>query len=279
MPHKLSLDFDRRPCADITDEACTTGQPPMVDYPRYSSTLTPYSDLLHLDLKVPGEHLLEGESFDGEMQLFHIHLEEDPARVSSIGVPIRAVQFHHNDVFQDMLDKFQLKYDEDAEACRRRRQLRSRQMLRANSNSSSSSLADEDDPFFELPEWHNETMAAQRMLQRRRFDPYDYALMPGMFFYRYDGSITEPPCMPITWWVMSEPMNISMVQLYQMKVLQFTHVDEDCRKTSVHNGNQAVTRPLEKLGEDRDIEKCSPGDFRSDVSKDRPEARHCSSFS
>ena len=86
-------------------------------------------------------------------------------------------------------------------------------------------------------------------------------------FYRYDGGITEPPCTPLTWWVMIEPMFISFKQLRQIEILLLTHVDANCRKTSVHNRDQKVTRPIQPLGSDREIQACKEGDFESDIEK------------
>ena len=99
--------------------------------------------------------------------------------------------------------------------------------------------------------------------------------MPGMFFYRYDGSITEPPCKDITWWVMDQPAIISIDQLQQLKILLFSHVDANCQPTSVHNVNQSSVRPIQPLGQDRVIQHCPAGSFRSDISKGRPQAKRC----
>ena len=107
LPHKLSLVFSRRPCLDPDDLACDQGRPPLADYPDYSSTTTPWSDMLNLDIKVPGEHTLEGEVFDAELQMLHTHLQPEPARLSSIGVPIRATADGYNTEFQILLTQFQ----------------------------------------------------------------------------------------------------------------------------------------------------------------------------
>ena len=73
------------------------------------------------------------------------------------------------------------------------------------------------------------------------------------------------------------PMIISYDQLYQLKVILFTHVDPEhnCEPSSVHNEDQKVTRPLFPLGDDRDIQKCGPGDFISDVEKGKGEGNKC----
>jgi hypothetical protein len=73
LPHKLSLVMNRRPCLNgdpsNKDNPCEVDRPPIADYPRYSSTTTSFSDLLNFDIKIPGEHTLEGEEFDAEIQM------------------------------------------------------------------------------------------------------------------------------------------------------------------------------------------------------------------
>ena len=72
--------------------------------------------------------------------------------------------------------------------------------------------------------------------------------------------------MPVTWWVMDKPMIISLKQLRQIKFLLFTHVDENCKKTSVHNAEQSVARPAQPLGEPELawIQHCETGSFEAD---------------
>lgn len=72
-----------------------------------------------------------------------------------------------------------------------------------------------------------------------------------------------------------QPMTISFQQLEQVKRILFSHVDEDCEPTSVHNNGQSVARPLYPLGEDRDIQKCGAEWFVSDEDKGRNPGRMC----
>jgi Eukaryotic-type carbonic anhydrase len=84
--------------------------------------------------------------------------------------------------------------------------------------------------------------------------------------------------LPVTWFVMAAPTMISLSQLRQLKHLLFTHVDENCQKSSVHNDEQSVARPVQPLGslriigstnllEDvpRVVTHCQEGDFEPDV--------------
>lgn len=101
--------------------------------------------------------------------------------------------------------------------------------------------------------------------------------MPTIYFYRYNGSITEPPCKDVTWWVMSEPTVISHAQLIQLRRILFTHVDENCARTSVHNADESSARPIFPAGDlvNDGIEKCTSAHFEPDDRKGRGRGREC----
>ena len=134
--------------------------------------MTSFSDLLNYDIKIPGEHTIKGESFDAEIQMLHMHPED--RRVSSIGVLVRARDGGFNWRFQEILDEFQQVYDQHA---------------------------------FECANPGVEYVPPERPSPQGRFYPYADELMPTIFFYRYDGSITEPPCKDITWYVVIQGMD------------------------------------------------------------------------
>jgi len=75
----------------------------MADFPNYSSSVTHLSDLLNVDIKVPGEHYIGGESFDAEIQMMHIHL--NASMLAYIGIPVRAINASgFNQEYQAVLD-------------------------------------------------------------------------------------------------------------------------------------------------------------------------------
>jgi len=266
-PNKLRLVMNRRSCTDVIDDRFVCGNnPPLADYPKYSSVGTSFSDLLNYDIKVPGEHWLEGESYDAEVQMLHTHLSSQ--RVSSIGVPVRARMDGHNDEFQAILDQFQLVYDLDVASCAAAERDRRRAASQFRTNLMNGDVADAGSEEYSTP---LEDPDLARRLQERppRFDPYTNALLPTIYFYGYDGSTTEPPCYPLTWFVLSSPMIISFEQLNQIKYLLFTHVNADCERTSVHNADQSVARPLQTQDNDRFVMKCTVEDYVSDADKDR----------
>ena len=267
LPHKLSLVMNRRRCLNTGNDNCATRRPPLVDYPDYSAnSRQQFSDLLNVDIKVPAEHSFDNLTFDAEIQMFHTHLDDDPVRVSSLALPIRATTDGHNGEFQQLLDVFQSKYDNDARRCnatqQRRRNLRKEAVI-----------ADGTLATVALEEKEVRRVLQNNVPQSEKFNPYSEAFMPGSFFYRYDGSMTEPPCMGLTWFVMMEPMIISFEQLQQVKEVLFTHEDQNCTRTSAHNGDQSVARPQFPVS--GAVQICAPGSFRTDLERDKEEPNKC----
>lgn len=257
--------MNRRACLDENDEVCNVDRGPVADYPRYSGGQTPFSDLLQWDLKVPGEHWIKGESFDAEIQMLHSHL--DSPRVSSIGVPIRASENGFNAAFQEILDQFQLTYDMDKAKCDAKTSTRRRAAGLADVNLveyDNNRTPRENQPTVPI---ENPDLARQLQLDLKEFNPYSLSFLNTIFFFRYDGTTTDPPCVTLTWWVMSSPMRISFEQLNQAKYLLFTHVNGDCEKTSVHNADQSVARPLQKQADEQFVMECKEGDFKADFSE------------
>ncbi|KAG7336523.1 Eukaryotic-type carbonic anhydrase [Nitzschia inconspicua] len=343
LPNKLSLQMNRRPCGDVTRDSCNRDMPPLVDYPRYTSRLTDFADLLHYDIKVPAEHEIEGEKFDAEIQMLTLH--PGSGRIASIGIVVRARSDGYNAKFQDILNAFQRTYDANARACnskrRQRRVTQEKDYQDSNDNQEEDVMDDEvyyqedlweEEPITDNYNYHNynngtqSIMTEQQQQQRRNlrwqdggddtattttssyylrwqenhddttdshsdpnakyvrqmqrpyigFDPFHKSLWPSIYFYRYDGTITEPPCTGITWFVMQRPMIISRDQLAQIKRLLFTHRDGNCRSTSVHNANQSVARPVFRGTNDQSkIENCLQGTFKSDVDKGRLPGNRC----
>lgn len=259
----LRLLFNRRTCLDLNNQDCKTYRPPVADFPNYSSQVTHLADLMHLDIKT-GEHTFGGRRFDAELQLMHMHLD-DP-RVGYVAIPVRAQPGNYSEPFQAVLDEFQNIYNIHQAECAAARQTRRRgSALDVEGSPSSSTLSTNNDPDLQ-----------QRRLRRRRlleaFDPYADFLKT-VYFYRYDGSSPDPPCFPVTWFVMTTPLVIGPNQLRQMKELLFTHVNPDCQPTSVHNLEQSVARPVQPLGvwretgKAREVMLCTAENFSPDPNK------------
>lgn len=226
--NKLRLIFARRPCADLSNVTCQEPDPPHADFPNgWRST----ADATHLDVKIPAEHLLYSQVFDAEMQVFHLHAGRQ--RMATQSVLIRATEHGYNSYFQHLLDAFQEEYIKNQLLCdddsnRRRRMTK-----------------------------------IHRWPHKKSWDPQHPMLVPSIHFFRYDGSLTEPPCSEfVTWFVCTEPMMIGLEQLEQMKTILFTNLDKQCRKSSV-DFEHSVARPIRPIG-NRTVAKCTEKDFGPD---------------
>ena len=255
--NKLRLLYSRRPC-----RSCREPDPPLADFPNDWPGLV---DLLHIDFKIPSEHTIEGEKFDGEMQLMYLH--PGRMRLPSVAVTMKATTTDHNPELQRALDEFQQQYDRDYDACVGNLN-RARRMGVVTDKEAEEILSSHS----ELD--HLSYGNGERILQanvpnttepppRVNWDPHHPLMIPSVHFYGYEGSVTEPPCGEfVSWRVMDAPMLISFEQLNQMKRLIFTHLSPQCRRTSVHY-EDSVARPVQDIG-DRDVWRCTPEDWQRD---------------
>jgi len=286
--NKLRLVWQRRPCPNRLEPQCMEPDPPHADFPNGWGG---FSDALHLDLKIPSEHRIYGEIFDGEMQIYHLH--PGRSRLPTISVLIRSVPGRYNAYFQKMLDVFQLEYDVHKAECangirKNRRLVTDFHRLLYPSRIKHEDDEDDDDeeeehtiedpsePYrhyhehwadystlLEDPDFQQRREDHDRKLSSEIFDPYHPDLIPTYWFFGYDGSLTDPPCSEIvSWFIMDTPMIISPEQLDQMKVILFTHVNSQCQPTSTHFG-ESVARPIQESA-GRQIWRCTREDFPPD---------------
>lgn len=180
------------------------------------------------------------------MQIFHLH--PDRRRVVAQAVVMRAQRDGYNFYLQEALDAFQREFDNRIQACKRR------------------NLAENNDSYVS---WAKKiTFGGASPRERFDFgggpwDPHHPMLVPTIYFYRYDGSLTEPPCGEfVTWWVADRPMTIGLEQLEQMQHILFLSLDMSCNKMSVQY-KRGVARPVQKIN-NRAVWRCSPSNFGPD---------------
>jgi carbonic anhydrase len=265
--NKLRLVYRRRPCTDLNRTECQEPDPPHADFP---SGWSGFADALHIDFKVPAEHTVWNQKLDGEMQIFHIHPTR--RRLAAQSVLIRATEDGYNYYLQEALNAFQKEYDHNIAKCRRRTHEESGSSVDGEHRSLT-----ESGPFagyanyldWAKAQTDSETKKYWEEHGPKQFpggvwDPYHEMLLPTIYFYRYDGSLTEPPCGEfVSWFVADKPMNISLQQLEQIKTMIFTNVDGNCQKTSVHY-EESVARPIQKTN-GRAVWKCTSSNFGHDT--------------
>jgi len=266
--NKLRLQYQRRPCADYDDPICDEPDPPYADFPNNWGG---FADVMHIDFKVPSEHMIEGQRYDAEMQIFHLHPSR--RRTPTVTVVIRATPNGYNYYLQPALDAFQYVYNVHRAKCSAKRRRERKLVSEMDAILGDPETQKDYDIDYktwadystdlEAPDFEEQRELHERLLQYGVWNPHDFALVPSLYFYGYEGSLTEPPCGEwVTWFVCDVPMIISTDQLEQMKRLIFTHVDEDCNPTSTHH-KQSVARPIQESG-GRPVWHCTPADYAPD---------------
>lgn len=249
---------------------CAEPDPPHADFPHNWGG---YADLMHIDFKVPSEHMIEGVRYDAEMQIFHLHPSR--RRTPTVSVVIQATPNGYNYYLQAALDAFEYTYNVHRAQCaaknRKNRQLVTdvHQVLgnkdeeQANPDATDYSTWADYSTDLDDPDYEKNQALHERELQYGVWDPHHPSLVPSIYFYGYEGSLTEPPCGEwVSWFVCDTQMIISTSQLEQMKKLIFTHIDGDCNPTSVHY-RQSVARPIQETG-GRRVWHCTQDDFLPD---------------
>ena len=255
--NKLRLLYSRRSCADYLLPECAEPDPPNADFPNNWGG---YADAMHVDFKTPSEHLIYGERFDGEMQIFHLH--PGRRRTPAVSVMIRAATNAYNFQFQAILDEFQDVYDNDAAQCARKTR-RERRLVSIMHRLLGKYVESEVD----YETWGDFSTRLddpnKRKMQSRFWHPHHKDLVPSIYFFGYDGSLTEPPCGEwVSWRVTDTPMKVHVRQLEQLQRLIFTHVAPSCEKTSVHYAS-SVARPIQDTA-GRPVWRCTAYDYPAD---------------
>jgi carbonic anhydrase len=270
QPNKLRIVYPRRPCADQLQPACQNPDPPQFDFPH---GWTGPADAMHIDIKVPSEHLINGERFDAEMQMFFLHTLRK--RMPTKSVMIRAVDGGFNYYFQEAIDAFDAVFRHNQARCAVRQRRERRQLLALEQQLGVGAITThtksgihkgwaEFSTEMDNPNYVHVQSEAQRKLQvSGGWDPHHEMLIPSIYFYRYEGSLTEPPCGEwVSWFIADKPMIISLEQLERLKTILFLNVDENCRRTSVQWGH-SVARPIQDTA-GRDVWQCTSDDFKAD---------------
>ena len=97
---------------------------------------------------------------------------------------------------------------------------------------------------------------------RRKMFPYD--LWPTIFYYRYQGQLTMPPCSEIVVWrILDEPLLISRKQFKQLGRLLTSYIDPDtCESAAAVSPQGENYRPLESINhEKQEMTHCTERDF------------------
>jgi len=107
----------------------------------------------------------------------------------------------------------------------------------------------------------------QMMMMDKIGDSADWALykmLPTVWFFGYEGSLTVPPCSEIVHWrVLEKPMDISHDQLKLIQKMLLNQYDEDCEPIHISNYGR-LNRPIQRIKGKRKVWHCTEEDFEPD---------------
>ena len=230
----------------------------------------------------------------------HLGQKDQKRKVSTVSVMLDASGYEDNPKLQAYIDKWQAHADEIQNACSRRNlgdgngSESTTTIDRANISPRPSfktgEVADDANRFFSpmtafqavhdkehrdgtngnakkaglrrAEEAANGTDPEEERGPRRKMFPYD--LWPTIYFYRYMGQLTMPPCSEIVVWrILDEPLLISRKQFKQLGRLLTSYVDpETCESAAAVSPHGENYRPLESINhEKQEMTHCTEKDF------------------
>ena len=230
-----------------------------------------------------GEHIFDGRRFDGEVTFVHGEYNPRPDSLAHVSFPLDASSVRDEPKLQAFIDEWQALHDSINDVCAsesrlttaaRRRQPPQTRVKTAEFYNEVKSLKDHD------PDWdyiqqqkHKRSGDNQRTQQERRLEdeglvnkpkPFPYDLWPTIWYYRYRGSMTTPPCYNnINWRVFDEPLKISRKQFKQLATLISSYQNNDCRPASAVSKRGDTFRPLQERNKymQTKIRHCTIDDF------------------
>mmetsp|Transcript_55382 Transcript_55382/g.165980 ORF Transcript_55382/g.165980 Transcript_55382/m.165980 type:complete len:766 (-) Transcript_55382:602-2899(-) len=271
LPSKLRIVYPRRWDPDAswaTDNDYIKG--PSADIPKGWGHQLP---VLHVDIKIPSEHWLEGRQYEAEYQIYLIQNSNRQRGAPAISILIGLhPENKPNEHLQIALDQFQKVWDYDEAQCeakkRRERRVEALEMWRRGGGTGGEEQSTWLDEPEELEEEFQQGLEDKRRKaqQYREFDVWHKEIITSFWFFGYLGSLTEPPCTEfLEWRIIDTPTTVSREQLFQMKKLLFHHEDSDCRRTSTHFDG-SVARPIQPY-RGRELHRCMCRDFIDDKTR------------
>lgn len=241
--------------------------------------------LWFVEVKLRGEHVFDGRRFDGEVIFAHGEYPHDNTQLSFVSFPLDASSVRDDPMMQDWIDQWQAASDSIDETCDEEGKLRKKDRFYKPPK-----MHSKDARFYEELEatkvhdhhWehvvrslYTEDADGNLKRKKRRLEddeegfvtkpkPFPYDLWPTIWYYRYRGSMTEPPCYNnVHWRVFDEPRKISRKQFKQLAKLTNSYRNKNCEPAAITTVRGDSFRPLQKSNEVQETElvHCTIEDF------------------
>lgn len=146
---------------------------------------------------------MEGKQYIAEYQIFLIQNRDKQRGSPAVSVLFDIhPQSEKNKRFQILLDAFQDVYDRDMAQCRarRRRQRRLGALFGKRRETEDDDLDANRSTWLDEPREENDRFqrtlreAERRTQDIRKFNPWTSDIVRTLYFFGYEGSLTEPPC-------------------------------------------------------------------------------------
>jgi len=228
--------------------------------------------LVWLEVHVRSEHVLDGRRFDAELQFVHMGGTNN-TEMAIVSVLIDASARTDHDDFQWMLNQWTDELSTQTNRCAPTNgtRLRKRVLERATRKQQAHRSASSWEPNIQRRAQNCKPDKFGRGCEplEPRTRMYPYSMWPSIWYFSYQGSITQPPCSTIVHWrIIDEPMYISRRQYKQLTPLITAFKSLAC------DGNVTLTsprgenfRPLQQPSRrtDQPVAHCRIDNFGFDV--------------
>ena len=231
-----------------------------------------------IEIRLRGEHIFDGRRFDGEIIFVHGEYPHDKTALAFVSLPLDASSVRDEPKLQLFIDEWQTLHDSINTVCASRHSLSNmdRRHKPPQSRAKSRQFYDQVKTLKEYdPEWDYVEEQKLKQHQRRKLQdenvelvnkpkPFPYDLWPTIWYYRYRGSMTTPPCYNnVEWRIFDEPLKISRKQFKQLASLISSYKNDDCEPASAVSARGDTFRPLQDRNKDIQVSvtHCTIEDF------------------
>ena len=210
-----------------------------------------------MEIHARSEHVVNGRRFDAELQMVHMGTASSNQKMVIVSILIDASARGDHVEFQYMLDQWKTAADALSSKCgSSRRSLRTRDTDATSPIHQSTHIDDDVKP-------PRRTQQCTGSNCGPRVKMYPYSMWPSIWYYKYRGSLTTPPCATIVnWRILDKPMTISRKQYKQLAALLTAYKNSACVDATALSPTGENFRPLATINTNfQSVTHCTRDDF------------------